>query len=465
MKQLKLWCPIFVSLYLIFLIASFNFHSFNADWAVYLSEVICAGPSKVRNCSLSAPLDLVEILRSPLSDPLQVYDFGIRFMSASFGGFLAQFSDVDDSLATGLLKIHIIKSLIVAYITTVSFYLLSRFPNVKRFGYELIICVFTFPYTIFMASSVYTASIATIALMQILIIIKIFEVENHLSPRVIWLLLGHYVAASILILTNRFETTIFYIFAITLFCLRLWKHFEKRLYVKLIYPLTLGIFGVFLLQNRVLRYMLGAASRQDLKILNSETAESSVVVDQVGEIGLTLTALVTLFDNSSRNLYSATVVPGTTAEYLAKLLVVISWIPLISLFALKLFSLFRQLLENSSSKRILFAENYPTLSVLFLFLLIPVYTRTIWFLHYVIPLLSVFLLFTDSSGNSPGLYRKLLGLGMLSNALTIYVVSLKNGPIYINEHIFGVELQIVIATAASILLLAILRYKALLVRN
>jgi hypothetical protein len=465
MKQLKLWLPVFVFLFLIFLISSFNFHSFNADWPRYLSEVICTGPSKISNCSLSAPLDLVKILRSPLSDPLQVYDYGIDFTSASFASFLALFSNVNDSLAIGLLKIHIVKSLIVAYITTVSCYLLSRFPNVKQFGYELIICVFTFPYTIFMASSVYTASISTIALMQILIIIKIFEVENHLSSKVVWILLGNFVAASTLILTNRFETTIFYVFAITLFCLQLWKHIEKRTYAKLIFSLSLGICGVFLVQNRELRNLILTASRRELKILNTETAGSSVVVDKVGDFGLTLTAPITFFDNSTRNLFLGTTDPGMVPKSLVVLIVITSWIPLIYLFSLKLFSLFRPLLCNSSSKRTFLIENYPALLAIFLLLFIPVYSRTIWFLHYAIPLLCVFLLFTDSSGHRQGSYRKLLGLGMLSNALTFYIVSFGNGTLYIGRYIFRVELQIGVVTAAGILLLTMLRYKALLERN
>lgn len=288
-----------------------------------------------------------------------MYNYGIKFTSASFASFLALFSDVNDSLVVGLLKIHIVKSLIVAYVTTVSFYLLSRFPNIKQFGYELIICVFAFPYTIFMASSVYTASISTIALMQILIIIKIFEVESHLSSKVVWILLGNFVAASVLILTNRFETTMFYVFAITLFCLRLWKHFEKRTYAKLIFSLSFGISDVFLVQNRVLRDMIKATSRRELKILNTETAGSSVVVDKVGDFGLTVTAPITFFDNSTRNLYSGIADSGTVAESLIKLLIITSWTPLIYLFSLKLFSLFRPLLDNSSSKRTVLMENYP----------------------------------------------------------------------------------------------------------
>lgn len=465
MRQFKLWSPVFVSFFIIFLIASFNFHSFNADWPRYLSEVICSGPSKVRNCSLSAPLELGEILRSPFSDPLQVYDYGIKFTSVGFAAFLGLFSDVSDSLAIGLLKIHIVKSFLVAYLMTFSCYLLSRFPIVRQFGYELIICLFAFPYTIFMASSVYTASVATIALMQILIIIKILEVEKRLPSKVVWILLGNFVASSSIITTNRFETTMFYSIAITLFCLRLWKHTEKQTYAKLIFSLFLGIISVFLVQNKVLRDLIGMLLRREVKILNPETAGSSVVVDKVGDIGLTVTAPITVFDNSSRNLYSGLADSGLFLDSLIKVIVIVSWIPLVCLFSLKLFSLFRPLFRSSPSWRTFLMESYPALFMIFLFLFIPYFARTIWFLHYAIPLLCVFLLFADSSGLSQRLSRALLGLGMLLNVLTFYIVTLSNGTLYINNYIVGVELQIGVATVAGLLLLTILRSRSLLGRS
>jgi hypothetical protein len=47
--------------------------------------------------------------------------------------------------------------------------------------------------------------------------------------------------------------------------------------------------------------------------------------------------------------------------------------------------------------------------------------------------------------------RVLFGLGVLCNVLTFYVVSFKNGDLYIADYIFGVKLQIGVMTGAVFL--------------
>jgi hypothetical protein len=154
-----------------------------------------------------------------------------------------------------------------------------------------------------MASSVYTASIATIALMQILIIIKIFEVERHLPSSAVWNLVIGFVLASVLVVSNRFETTVFYSLAVAITCLRFWKNIDKRIYAKLIIPIYLVITGTAIGQNKSLQAWIGLIIKGEAKVLSVETARSSVVVDKIGDLGLTVTAPLTFFDNSSRILF------------------------------------------------------------------------------------------------------------------------------------------------------------------
>jgi hypothetical protein len=302
-----------------------------------------------------------------------------------------------------------------------------------------------------MASSVYTASIAAIALMQILIIIKIFEVERHLPSSAVWNLVIGFVLASVLVVSNRFETTVFYSLAVAITCLRFWKNIDKRIYAKLIIPIYLVITGTAIGQNKSLQAWIGLIIKGEAKVLSVETARSSVVVDKIGDLGLTVTAPLTFFDNSSRILYGALGDSADTSSVPFNILIIVSWIPLVCLFSLKLLFLFRPLLRSFSYWRTFLVRSYPALFVIGLFIVIPFFTRTIWFLHYAIPLLCVFLLFTESMSLNRSFTRVLFGLGVLCNVLTFYVVSFKNGDLYIADYIFGVKLQIGVMTGAVFL--------------
>jgi hypothetical protein len=200
-----------------------------------------------------------------------------------------------------------------------------------------------------------------------------------------------------------------------------------------------------------LQAWIGLIIKGEAKVLSVETARSSVVVDKIGDLGLTVTAPLTFFDNSSRILYGALGDSADTSSVPFNILIIVSWIPLVCLFSLKLLFLFRPLLRSFSYWRTFLVRSYPALFVIGLFIVIPFFTRTIWFLHYAIPLLCVFLLFTESMSLNRNFTRALFGLGVLCNILTFYVVSFKNSDLYIADYIFGVELQIGVMTGAVFL--------------
>jgi len=396
---------------------------------------------------------LTEIFRSSDLEPLQVYDYQISFTSSNFAPFLNLFIKANDSLVFALLKIQIVKALLVAYLLTFVYFLVVRFPEVRKLGAETFICVFAFPYTIFMASSVYTASIATIALVAVLMILRVFETESFLPTKIFWTLVGHFIVASALIMLNRFETTVFYAIAISLFCLKVWRRVGSWSYLRVLVPSFAILLLISLTTNKTLRLWVEKVLKQDAKILNVETANSSVVVEQIGDVGLSVTAPLTFFDNSSRNLLGALGTSSAAAKFLNYLLLLASWTPLICLILFKLLQIFRPMFLSPGMWRRFLTQRYSVIIILFLFLFVPYFARTIWFLHYAIPLLCVLLFFSEGSDLGPKLIKILCGLGAISNVLVFFRVTLRNGTLYFDRLAIGTSWQLVIATAAGLCLL------------
>lgn len=147
---------IYCLVFFLFLSAAFTFSRFNGELPLYLSEIVCSGPTRNYNCIQdSSPScfktlsHLVNVFRTAQIEPILVQDCGVRFTSATFAKFLNLFSDSKDSLALAIGKIYIIKSMIAAYFLTVSLYLVRQFHYTFRFAVQSVICIFAFPYSLF----------------------------------------------------------------------------------------------------------------------------------------------------------------------------------------------------------------------------------------------------------------------------------------------------------------------------
>jgi len=329
-----------------FLIASFSFHRFNVDWPYYLSEIVCSGPSKVRNCGPNN-WDLVNLFQSTFAESLQVFDYGIRYTSAPFANLVGSIAKSSDSLTVVVTKVHILKALLAAYFISLTLYFSQRFRETRILAMELLICAFAFPYTLFMTASVYPASIASVALLPCLIILRIVE-QTHLPVRTLLFLSGNLLIAASVIVTNRFETTVFMGLAVAIFVVSNWRRRrELRGMFVISVPILLAL-AYSVVQNAILRRWITRTIRGEAKILEPETAESSSAVGLLGDAGLSITAPVTFFDNSSRNLLSAVEQLSSSPDYVDFIILVVCWLPLTSLLAWKvtrllppLFSLFR----------------------------------------------------------------------------------------------------------------------------
>jgi hypothetical protein len=448
LKKLQLlWIGLTLSL--IFLISGFNFETFTeGSHSYYASEIVCSGPSRDLNCSLQIQDD-VQLFRGSINEPTQLPNYGVRYTSSSFANFLNLFITSTDSLQTVILKIFSIKSLVAAYLVAYSLFLVKKFDIVKQLATKLFLVVFSFPYLLFGMAGVYPAPIATIAVIPILITLKVFEWEKTLSPSTINVLFTNLFLSLTVIMANRFETTAFVVFGIYMWGIQNFFKMSKK-------NITVVTFGsliclsLFLISNPILRSLFFSASSGEFSVLSQVQAESSIVVESMGNVGLSVMAPVTFGDNSTRNLLNS-VGYYTSNQILVVLLALIAWIPLsfILIQAAKniLLPLFRKNLPWRKSA----AERIPALLTLGVFLAVPAFARTVWFFWYLAPLLAIFVYFTDHLENKEKRFKLLIWLATASNTFYFNLVVLKLGTLEVGSISLSPSLQIVLGLSLGLI--------------
>lgn len=415
-------------MFFLFLSAGFTFSSFNVDLRWYLSEIVCSGSTGSYNCTQDVQ-PLVSVFRTAENESILLQDYGARYTSASFANFLNIFSNSKDSLAMVVGKMYVIKSIIAACFLTVSLYLVRQFHYTYRFAVQSLICIFALPYSLFGASSEYPAVIATLAMLPILISLKIYGQEKQLTPAFCLVSTVNFMIGCSVIMANRFETTVFCGVAVLIHVWHCcWKRQQQRAWPPLLIFITL--LAIFVSQNIALRSLIQGVFKGTTKVLTTDTAQTSAVVQAIGDAGLSVTAPITFFDNSSRNILNAVVTFHTDSKVINLVLLIVFWAPLVLVLSPRLILLFRELLLKRGIRTIV-SEQIPAVLVLSLFVLIPFIARSIWFFQYAIPLILVFLFTTSSRSGSSISLNALLKIGLFSNALTYVSVLIQNGPLYV----------------------------------
>lgn len=463
---LVLFCAIFS----LFFLVGFNFQLFNKELHFYLSEIICSGPSRQTNCSTEFQ-PVPEFFRGSRKIEL-LQDYKIRYVSASFANFVGLFTGTEDSLTKVVIKIYVLKSLLVAIFLTYSLYLVKKFSYLRQFAVQLTICTFAFPYTFFGASSVYPASIATIAMLPILLTLRIYGQQKIISPTLNSILALNFVFGCAVIMANRIETSVFCLAAVLV---GFWHTNRKivnrrRAMIPLwIYVATLAGFIRF---NVSLRSWFVNSIRGEAKVLSLETAQNSRSSEQIdglfnrlnipeelqtADIALALTSPATFIDNSSRNVLNALSSSQFNNSLIKIILLLAFWAPLICLLWQKISLLFKTLWKNRHEPRLSIIEFTPALLVILLFPLISFFARTIWFFQYAAPLLLVLMLATQGLRTNSKFLNTTLRLGIFSNLVAFFIVVSKNGSLYFG----GIELkshfQIAIGLLLGILILCTTR--------
>lgn len=421
----------------LFFLAGFGFYRFNVDLPFYLSEIVCSGPSKVKNCRDGVVSSGIVFQSSPTGATI-LQDFGVRYTSATFATFLNLFSNAEDTVATLITKIYAVKSVIVTFFVTVSIYFARRCYYVYRITLESIICTFALPYSLFGAASEYPAVIATIATLPILISLNIYRCEPTISSKFHLLLATTCIFACSVVMANRFETTVFCGIA---FLIHAWQCHRKgqvhRGAIPLLMYLTLLV--IFISRNDALKYWFRKIVLFDASILNDETVQTSKLVQAIGDSGLSVGAVITLFDNTSRTVTSAldSSVHSGMQSLLIRVVVLVSWIPLVLIVSNKLYLLLRAMVKQKRELRAFASEYLPALFVIILFFLIPAIARVIWFFQYANPLILVFLFVIPTfEGNSISL-KPLLLIGLFSNTVAYFSVFTQSGSLYLGHIVIG----------------------------
>jgi hypothetical protein len=298
-------------------------------------------------------------------------------------------------------------------------------------------------------AGVYPAPIATMAVIPILITLKVFEREKTLPPSTINVLFTNLFLSLTVIMANRFETTAFVVFGICMWGIQNYLKTSKK-NVTVIVLGSLICLSLFLISNPTMRALFLNSSSGKFSVLSQAQAYESKIVASIGTSGLSVMAPLTFVDNSTRNLLNA-VSSNTSNQSFKSPFVLIAWIPLsvLLLQAVKnsLLPLFRKSLLWRKSA----AERIPALLILSLFWIIPTFAQTVWFFWYLIPLLAIFVFFTDHLENIEKRFKLLIWLATASNTLYFILVVLKLGNLEVSRITLSPSLQIVLGFSLGLI--------------
>jgi hypothetical protein len=283
---------------------------------------------------------------------------------------------------------------------------------------------------VFAGASFYPAGIAILASVPLLLVLKLNDAPDGLEWRE-KVLLGAITTVSILtILSNRFEVAVFMGLAIALQIAVPQTRSDHSSFAWKKVQLGLTFFSlylVFMLINTPLRQMTLGTFVGSTKVLTVETAEqNSVLFRQFGDTGLSLVALLTLVDNSARNLarfMGDDFVAGAESTNNLRRIVffvlqVSSWVPLLVVMFLSLFHLISTIRKKTSPR-----QWGPAVLVIIAFVALPAFARVPPFFWYTASLLFVFILFTEGANGKPPQILRICAYLTLANTVVAVVIA------------------------------------------
>ena len=420
---------IWITLFLIFFIAGFNFIPFtDGSHSSYASEIVCSGPSRELNCSPSFQAS-VQLFRGYDYEPTQLPDYGTRYVSSSFANFLNIFIESTDSLRRVILKTYGIKSLIASYLVTFSLLLVKKFKYLSGITTKLLLVTFSFPYLFFGASGVYPAPIAALAVIPIFSILKIMNCEKLIPPKIATALYINFGISMSLIISNRFETSAFVLLGVFMWSIYTFSR-ERKNRTFIILAVSTTCFAIAYNLNRTFRESFLESISGQFKVLSQDQANNSILVNSIGNSGLSLISPLTFVDNSTRNLNDL-IFSDNTNVMLKVSFSIISWIPIFLLITRALKTIFYPMFNQKSLMPRIIVKRIPPFFVMIVFFLVPVYARTVWFFWYLVPLLVVFVFFVDYLEDVERNYKSLIFISIFANAVYFVLVVRNLGAIYL----------------------------------
>jgi len=390
---------LFVSLSLLFFLASFSFQNqFVSAHSYYVSELVCSGPAKESLCTDEQQPD-IRLFRGLPGEPTQVKEYQARYVSAPFAWLLAQSHSPLDTLREVALKTYVIKSVLAAALVTFVIVIAAYRRELRPIVLSLFLVMFSIPYAVFAMSGFYHASIASLAVLTLLVTTRLWFGYSHkrLTALTLFTILF---ALFYLVSSTRFEAlAALIVFVLILPLTSSWRRtlssITWRMYLALLGSLTTATSLAVFTNDVLKRWMVGALTGT-AQVLSRETADQSIIVGAIGDAGLSVLALITLIDNSTRNIgaqfadearqLTSTTVGPIISVALDVILRILAWVPIL-LVAFAQWRSIRRALRQRASFQERFMMLLPLLIWICLFHFVPMFARTSWFIWYVMPLL------------------------------------------------------------------------------
>lgn len=390
---------LFVSLNLLFFLASFSFQNqFVSAHSYYVSELVCSGPAKESLCTDELQPD-IRLFRGLPDEPTQVKEHQARYVSAPFAWLLAQSHSPSDTLREVVLKTYVIKSALAAALVTFVIAVAAYRRELRPIVVSLVLVMFSIPYAVFAMSGFYHASIASLAVLTFLVTTRLWFGYSHkrLTALTLFAILFGLLC---LVSSTRFEAlaaliVFVLILPLTLFWRRTLSSITWRMYLALLGSLTAATSLAVFTNDVLKRWMVGALTGT-AQVLSRETADQSIIVGAVGDAGFSVLAPITLIDNSTRNIgaqfadatrkSTSTTVGPIISVAIDVILRILAWVPMM-LIAFAQWRSIGHALRQRASFQERFMMLLPLLIWICLFFFVPMFARTPWFIWYVMPLL------------------------------------------------------------------------------
>jgi len=446
-------------------VSGFNFDNFTqGSHHYYAAEIICSSPSKSLNCINEMQIDQI-LFRGKLDEPKQINDYGVRFVSSSFAKFIGIFIGATDNFRMVILKMYLIKALLATYLLFSVLICLRKFRSLKNLSSQLVLLFFSSAYFLRAITSVYPPGLTTVASLSFLVILKIFIDNYVISKNMKIFLCLNFLISSLIIVSNRFETTCYVLlcfFVFIVFGTNKTKFFERIKLVSAPAFIFATSFTTVWISSVDFRELLSQVLHGNFVVLAQGMYENSEIIKEFGRLAVAAEAPYTLLDNSIR-ISNFRPIQSFFEEHFdfagPYVVVILQYILIASFLVPGILIFLNALIKNlkpffihkqfDGSER---KSQAGSLFIIFNMFLIPFIAFTPWFIWYIMPLLLVYIFFANASLNSAKVSKYLYLTIFVTNSLTYYIYNDQLGSLYFSSFIVRPLLLNTLFTVAALTL-------------
>ena len=273
----------------------------------------------------------------------------------------------------------------------------------------------------------------------------------------------NFLISSLIIVSNRFETTCYMLlcfFVFIVFGTNRTKFFERLKLASTPALIFASAFTIIWKTSVDFRALLAEVLHGDFTVLARGMYEDSEIIKQFGRWAVAAEAPYTLLDNTLR-ISSYESIKGFFEEHfdfagpyvvviLQYILITSFLVPGILIFFNALIKILKPFFSYKKFDRSERKSQMGPLFIIFSMFLIPFIAFTPWFIWYIMPLLLVYTLFANASLNSGRVLKYLFITIFVTNSLTYYIYNDQLGSIYISSFIVRPLLLNTLFTVAAL---------------